>query len=343
MPTGDDDWRGLSWNRGEEASGFKSLITGQVGKDTSMKDDIYPDKMLLDEFEGFLAICDPSHLEKPARCHLIKGGVCAGFSESCEPLSLTELPEVLNLPRIVFSDLQSTKMNEKLPRKLFTVNNIHLCLGYGLVRIFLFLFPVCLFDTVIFEERIYRSDRLILLKSCLAYFIMILDWPDQTDEARALPQRPGKYHPRIALWNRTFLVEMISTVFVHIRTLMNEADNDVDLFRLGSLPLERIFGALQQRSRDNHTFERAMKHIPTMQFLRFSRADHYRIARRLKFDHMVCWANSTVPQCLFAVNPIRWARDALRLLRDETEFRRGAVYFICTCIQLETMVQAATV
>jgi hypothetical protein len=81
------------------------LITGQVGEKTSMKYDIYPDKILFDEFEGFLTICDPSHLEKCVRHHLIKKGVCAGFSESCEPLSLIELPEVLNLPRIVFSDL----------------------------------------------------------------------------------------------------------------------------------------------------------------------------------------------------------------------------------------------
>jgi hypothetical protein len=91
--------------------------------------------------------------------------------------------------------------------------------------------------------------------------VLILDWLDQTDEARTLPQRHGKCHPRIALWNRTFLVEMISTIFVDIRTLMNEADNDIDLFRLGSLPLERIFGSLRQRSQDKYTFERAMKQI----------------------------------------------------------------------------------
>jgi hypothetical protein len=69
--------------------------------------------MLFDEFEGFLTICDPSHLEKRAQYHLIKGDVCAGFSESCEPLNLTALPKVLNLPRVVFPDLQIIKMNEK--------------------------------------------------------------------------------------------------------------------------------------------------------------------------------------------------------------------------------------
>jgi hypothetical protein len=202
MTTGDDDRGGLSWNRGEDASGFESLITGQVGEETSMTYDIYPDKMLFDEFEGFLAICDPSHLEKRARYHLIKGCVCDGFSESCEPLSLIELPELLNLPRIVFSDLQITKMKEKPPWKLDAVNNIHFCLRYGLIRILLYSFPLYLVDTAIFEERICRSDRLMLLKSCSIYFIMIRDWLDQTDEARALPQRRGKCHPRIALWNR---------------------------------------------------------------------------------------------------------------------------------------------
>jgi hypothetical protein len=233
MPTGDDDRGGLSWNRGEEASGFKPLTTGQVGEETSVKSDIHPDKMLFNEFEGFLAMRDPYHLEKRARYHVIKGGVCAGFSEKCELLSLTELSEALNLPRIVVSDLQITKMNEKFPRKLFAIKNIHLCLPYELIRVLFYLFPLCLFDTAIFEERICPSDRFILLKICLAYFIMILDWLDQTDEARTLPRRRSKCHPRIALWNRTFLVETISTIFIHIRTLMNEADNDVDLFRLG--------------------------------------------------------------------------------------------------------------
>jgi hypothetical protein len=107
---------------------------------------------------------------------------------------------------------------------------------------------------------------------------------------------------------------MISTIFVHIRALMNEADKDVDLLPLGSLPLERIFGTLRQKSGDNHTFEGAMKQISMMQFLRFYRADHYRIARRLMFDHVVSRANSTVRQCLFTVNLIRWALDALRFL-----------------------------
>jgi hypothetical protein len=85
-----------------------------------------------------------------------------------------------------------------------------------------------------------------------------------------------------------------------------------------------------------------MKQIPTMQFLRFYRADHYRIAKRLKFDHMVFRANSPARQYLFAVNRIGWAREELRLLRDRTEFRHDAVYFICTCMQLESIVQALT-
>jgi hypothetical protein len=83
-----------------------------------------------------------------------------------------------------------------------------------------------------------------------------------------------------------------------------------------------------------------MKQIPPMQYLRFYGAGHYRIAGRLQFDHVVCRANSTVRQCLFALSPIRWARDALRFLREGTEFRHDEVYFICTCMQLESMVQA---
>jgi hypothetical protein len=141
-----------------------------------------------------------------------------------------------------------------------------------------------------------------------------------TDKARALPQRRGKCHSRIALWNRTFLAEMISTIFVHIRWLMNEADNDADFYRLGSLPQERIFGTLRRRSRDNHTLEGVMKSIPSMQSLRFYRADHYKIARRLRFDHVVCRAKSTVEQCLLAVNLIRRAREALRFFETGLNF-----------------------
>jgi hypothetical protein len=55
---------------------------------------------------------------------------------------------------------------------------------------------------------------------------------------------------------------------------------------------------------------------------------------------VVSRANSTVRQCLFTVNLIRWALDALRFLWDETEFRHDAVYFIWIYIQLESMVQA---
>jgi hypothetical protein len=34
MPTGDGDRGGLLWNRGEEASGFMPLITGQIDEET---------------------------------------------------------------------------------------------------------------------------------------------------------------------------------------------------------------------------------------------------------------------------------------------------------------------
>jgi hypothetical protein len=266
---------------------------------------------VFDGFDGPSAICDPSHLEKRARYHLVKGCVCAGFRESSELLSIKELPAVLNLPRIVFSDLQITKMNEKLPRKLFAIKNIQLCLRHGLIRILPYCFPLCLFDTAIFEEKICRSDRLVLLKTSLAYFVLVLDWLDATEADTALPQRRGKRHPRVALWNRTFLIEMISTIFVRTRTLMDEADSDIDLFRLGTLSLERTFGALRQRSRDTHTFEPALTQVPAMQFLRFYRAEHYRITQRFQFDHVVCTANAKHPQHLRGVNPVRWARDAL--------------------------------
>jgi hypothetical protein len=117
---------------------------------------------------------------------------------------------------------------------------------------------------------------------------MIRDWLDSTNQGNALPQRRGKLYPHIALWNKTLLIEIVSTNFVRVRILMDEWGHDIDMFRLGSFPLERTFGALRQRSRDNHIFDRAVKQIPAMQFLRFYRADHYRIARRLKFDHVMC-------------------------------------------------------
>jgi hypothetical protein len=63
-----------------------------------MTHDLQTDKMLFDEFQGSLAICDPSHVEKRARYHLIKGGACAGFAEDRQPFSLSELPEALNFP-----------------------------------------------------------------------------------------------------------------------------------------------------------------------------------------------------------------------------------------------------
>jgi hypothetical protein len=180
----------------------------------------------------------------------------------------------------------------------------------------LYLFPLCIFDAAIFGENICRSDRLVLLKTSPAYFILILEWLDATHESDALPQRRGKRYSRVALWSRPFLIETISTIFVHTRTLMDEAD--IDLFRLGSLPLERTFGALRQRSRDNHTFEHALTQILAMQFLRFHRADHSHIARRLKVDHLLCPVNSIIRQHLCGVNPMRWAHDALWFPRDGT-------------------------
>jgi signal recognition particle receptor subunit beta len=154
-----------------------------------MTHDFQTDKMVFDEFQGALTICGPSHLEKRARYHLIKGGVCAGFAEGCQPFSLSELPEALNLPRIFFSDLHITKMNEKLPRKLFAIANIWLCLSHELIKISLYLFPLFLFDAAIFEEKVLRWDRLVLFETSLIYFVMIRDWLDSINQGNTLPER----------------------------------------------------------------------------------------------------------------------------------------------------------
>jgi hypothetical protein len=112
----------------------------------------------------------------------------------------------------------------------------------------LYLFPLFLFDAAIFEEKVSRWDRLVLLETSFVYFVMIRDWLDSTNQGNALPQRRSKPHPHIALWNKTFLIEIVSAIFVHVRILMDEWGDDIDMFRLGLLPLERTFGALRQRS-----------------------------------------------------------------------------------------------
>jgi len=131
-----------------------------------------------------LVSCDPSHLEKRARYRVLKGEACAAYRKTEQIIDISELPEILNLPSVVFSDLLVTKMNDHLPHQLFHLNNVNLMLGYGLITPLLCFLPLCLMDAALFESGISRSDRIILLQSALHRFI--LGFRTSTDKIRQI-------------------------------------------------------------------------------------------------------------------------------------------------------------
>jgi hypothetical protein len=106
-------------------------------------------------------------------------------------------------------------------------------------------------DAALFESEISRFDRITLLQLALHLFVSIHRWfqtIDGEDAENSLPCNRSKKASNICLFSEVFLVEVIPKSYSHIVIL-----------RRGTMPLEKTFHALRQRSRDSDTDNRALQ------------------------------------------------------------------------------------
>jgi hypothetical protein len=268
-----------------------------------------PENWLPDDGSN-LTVNDIPHMLKRARYSLVKGGVCDNFSNVGNPIPVDQLVTDLDLPHIVVSDILITKMSDRLAMKLFKFDHLmklYTLRRFGTLR---YMFPFFLIAAALFSGHVSRRDIIILLRISLSYFIDLMKISNSTPVKNRLAQRRSGPNSKIRMFDDIFLEEIITSLYSIIAILYN-AREDVDLMRIGTQCLERTFGTVRMRSRNENTWEKAITQLQEIQFMRFFDHERLKIRRRLKCDRITSAPNFEQSVWPDDFDPANFARLAL--------------------------------
>lgn len=202
-------------------------------------------------------VSDPLHLLKRARYRVIGCNVHSGFENTSDSLiSIDKLRERFNLPSAVFSSEKFTKMHDSLATSLFSLQNLAILFENRDMSALSFFLPMCLLAASLEEEELTVEERLFMLQ--MGFFYMISYYGCSQEVPGSLGQRKIRGESHIRSFDNAFIIEYCNTVFSIIRAL-HEVNGTIALNRIGSNPVEHLFGLVRMKSRSVHTFDRMIR------------------------------------------------------------------------------------
>ena len=218
-----------------------------------------------EDVETPMAISDPLHLLKRARYRLVSKCIDAGMSGSEQLLNLEAMKEMFDVPNTVFDNSQYTKMHDDLPLKMFSLRNLMKLVDANLSSETAYLLPVVLLNTALKEKQLLQIERMNLLEVALYY---MLCYHGMVHNARSplKPQRSVR-NGTVRMFTDAFVMEFCNTAASLLRVLATERGL-ISLNRIGSNPIEHLFGLIRMKSRDAHTFEKLRKTLGNIELHR---------------------------------------------------------------------------
>ena len=226
--------------------------------------DAYYERVKMDvDFSNFSeilhqsVISDPLHLLKRARYRLLSSTVHATFENvSHSVVSLDLLQQQLNLPSVVFSDEKYTKMHDSLATQLFSLRSLATlfeCKNFPALAYFL---PMCLLTASLSEKELQVEERFSLLQVGLYY--MIGYYSMLQDSTHVMRQKKHRNNTHVCAFDAALVREYCNTV-VSILKELNRVNGSLSLNRIGSNPLEHLFGLVRMKSHSVHTFDKMLQ------------------------------------------------------------------------------------
>lgn len=192
-------------------------------------------------------ISDPLHLLKRARYRLLKIGngtsMICGFSMDSAVIDLNLIQEYLDLPPVVFSDNQLTKMHDSLPITLFSMRSLFILVSKDYYPGVLYFLPWVLLTASLSNEVLECNVRYDLLEITLYYLLFYLqeleeEFPKIQEH---VSQTKNAAKPILVLFNEQLAMESCNTAHSDIM-LMRTVNSPIYLNRASSTPLEHSFG-----------------------------------------------------------------------------------------------------
>lgn len=255
---GDSGWLHLAKKC---ASSTKELILKSIFQDEK----IYSlDKYVLfygsehpDELP-FLVFEDLLHLIKCFRYRLCCGcGLCPSLFTDLNNFISKDNFATVGIPPWLLDDSKYLKMDDGLPLRLFTFENVEKCVLNERIDLAYALIPCTLLVTAIMDDKIDRSSRIEMLQLGYSIVFLYLEELEQYSKFKKnrlqRTSKNGGKCQHVTLMDKKFCSKFLSLCSSLVYVLKDP--QSVALGSLGSHWLEHFFGQVRQASKGNDTYE----------------------------------------------------------------------------------------
>ena len=226
--------------------------------------DSYANKVAMDtEFKNFSmieersVISDPLHLLKRARYRLLSSLVHSDFENTTEgQVDIDRLKEQLDLPSVVFSVEKYTKMHDSVAVKLFSMESLVSLFEMRNFTSLSYFLPLCLLCASLHEEKLTLNERYSFLE--LAFYYVLSYYRISETTHTKLRQYKLKNERHVIAFDAAFCREFCNTV-CGILKILGKVNGTVSLNRIGSNPVEHLFGMIRMRSKNVHSYDKMLK------------------------------------------------------------------------------------
>ena len=222
------------------------------------------------DFPGPLIVSDPLHLLKRARYRCLSKEIHVGISGEDRRLNLQKIKTIFDVPATVWIDKPYSKMHDHLAIQLFSLDNLIKLIEEGMLTEIAYSLRMVLLNVALKEQELSVADRISYLEIGLLF---MTSFHGMVKNSRS-PVRPQVSHDNstVRMFTDAFLIEHCNTAFSVLHVL-HEQRGFIALNRLGSNPVEHLFGLIRMRSRDIHTFEKLQKTLGKIELHRQMKRD----------------------------------------------------------------------
>ena len=206
---------------------------------------------------GRVMVSDPLHLLKRARYRLLSATVHSGMENTTDSvISVDKIRQQLDLPSQVFATDKFTKMHDDLATKLFSLDTLASLFQMRNLTALAYFLPLCLLTSALEEEGFQVKEREFLLE--IGFYYMLSYNEICSDCYGHLRTTKSKNETDIKLFDIAFTREYCNTVFA-ILGVLKGSNGTVALNRVGTNPLEHLFGLVRMKSRSVHIYEKMLR------------------------------------------------------------------------------------
>ena len=206
---------------------------------------------------GRVAVSDPLHLLKRAIYRILSANVHAGLENRTDSvISVEKIRQQVDLPSHVFATDKFTKMHDELATKLFSLDTLASLFQMRNLTALAYFLPMGLLKTALEEDGFQVKEREFLLEIGFYYMLSYHEICSQCQSVLRTTKSKNENH--IRLFDLAFTTEYCNTVFT-ILGVLKGSNGTVALNRVGTNPLEHLFGLVRMKSHSVHLYEKMLR------------------------------------------------------------------------------------